>query len=337
MNFGRVPVAAAGAGAVGRPFSAGASGVGRGGSPGGYSGPGAYGSAFGGVSAGDAFLANALGMAAMQRAWEAQKIALERQARLMRKVTTDAKRLEAADAARTEGDIRLASLIYARVSRSRPSNASSEAAQARLTELASDARRKLQEIDAMLESGSMASSSVLPGETPSTAPASAEKILPAFEAYAKLVFDYGENPQVKKELLSHVAKQRAKPQYAEVLNEPEAKENWDIGQEHENAGNRCCAYWAYLDAARSAPAPSGRMAAERLEEMKADPKIVEEAQRCRDLQWCHGAYLRATMLVKANRPAEAKALFAQILQKAPAETPVYQESRAKHNVLKYLE
>jgi len=283
----------------------------------------------------------ALGLALQGQATVAmlglQREAQAQQARLLRNATTNASRLQAADRARREGNVRVASMIYGKISLARPVDGSVTAAQERLRELADEARSIQKEIDTNLRVGSpFAELAPSSGQSASSS-LPAKTILKGFEDYQNLLFQYGEISAVKRSLATHVARQRAKPQFAAVLNEPEAAEFWDIGEQHEKEGHRCCAYRAYAVAAQLAPAPSAQKAAARLEEMSQDPKIAEEAEVCKNLEWCHGAFARATMLAKARKPSQARNLFAQILEKAPEDSAVFRESSRQYEVLKHLE
>lgn len=69
-----------------------------------------------------------------------------------------------------------------------------------------------------------------------------------------------------------------------MLNESKARELWEVAQQHEEAEAPCCAFWAYRDAAKLAPAPSAERAGQRLAQMQQDPQIVASAEACRQLQ-----------------------------------------------------
>ena len=311
--------------------------------------------------------------AAAASAWaDAFRAAQERQARLLRNAATDANRLEAADQARKAGDLRVASMIYAKLAVARPANDSSLVAQDRLSELADEARGKLREVDAMLGGGAVvppvgspgakgplpplwddvpppskpagkdppppgSASRNLPASRVLTTASPPEAIVQAFQRYDRLLFQYGEVPQVKRELAAHVARQRHKPEFAEVLDEPEASRLLEIARQREKDEERCCAYWVYVEAARLAPAPSGRQAEARRDEMKNDPQLLAAAETCRQLQWCHGAYVRAADLAKANKASQARYLFGQILKRAPEESSVYRAALSQYQALRYLD
>jgi hypothetical protein len=263
-----------------------------------------------------------------------QAVAEARQAQLFRSETAAAKRLAAGDRAYEEGDIRLATQIYVRLMASRPPSPSSKSAKERLAKLAEEARQKIKAVDATL-AGETSPSRVSPGESAnSTAPArlAPETILKAFADYDEIASQYGKVPEVKKEITSHVAKQRRQAQYAAVLNESRAKELWELGQQYEKDDERCCAYWAYQEGARLVPAESALRAKERFEEMKKDPEVVEAAKTCRELRRCHEIYRTATILAEV-RPDRARELYADILRRAPESSEIYRLARAEHDAL----
>ena len=150
----------------------------------------------------------------------------------------------------------------------------------------------------------------------------------AFLQYDKLARQYEEVPAIALELRRHVARLRQQPKYAAVLDEPEARELWNSGQNHEKTGEACCAFWAYESAARLEPAPSAILASARLAEMKRDPGTVAAAQTCRQIRECHHVYLRAERLIE-TRPSKARAMFAEILLNAPADSEVRRLARQR--------
>jgi hypothetical protein len=84
----------------------------------------------------------------------------------------------------------------------------------------------------------------------------------------------------------------------------------------------------YEEAARKLPAPSAHAAERRLTELKADPQQVAAAEACRSLQWCHQQYRTAERVARVS-PRRAKELFEQIVQRAPADSPVHAAARAE--------
>lgn len=265
-------------------------------------------------------VARAQAMAGMQAAAQAA------QASLFRQLATAAKRLAAGDAAYEKGDIRLATAIYLRLSAFRPPNAGTVAAKERLAKLAADARTKMQAIDETID-GPL-STSGMSENTPAVATPDAATVLKAFEDYLRLESLYGNVPAVKKEIHAQIARQRARPQYAAVLNEGKAKEWWDLAQKHEKDDQLCCAYWAYQEAKKLAPAPSALKAQERFDELKNDPEIVKSAELCKELRWCHQAFHRASLLASVN-PDRAKEIFGEIVSRAPEDTEIHRAAKAE--------
>lgn len=259
---------------------------------------------------------------------------LAREEELLRQAATSAAQLEAARRAHKEGDVQVASRIY--VSLVLKQQGSPQAAEARqkLAQLADEARQKLKRVDARLhEKGNGLS----PGEssdpggapTPQQMTARWEKlVVEAFQEYDQVVEDYSGVPEVKGELNKHVGSQRRRPEFAAVLNEPEAKTLWEEGQRREQEEQLCCAYWVYKQAAGLTPANSAERARRRLAQMQQDPGIVAAAVACRELQECHKIYARAQRLIEA-RPARAKELFAQIVDRAPADSEVHRSALAQ--------
>jgi hypothetical protein len=254
------------------------------------------------------------------------------QMRLLQELATDALRLNTADRLYNEGDVRVASRMYVRLALSRPANLNTVAARQRLAKLADEAREKLKEIDGQLavEERILSPSDSFGPDGPPTpeqlAARQEAQVTAAFDQYDELAEQYSGVPAVSREIKTHVAKRRARPEFAMVLNEPEAKVLWESGQEHENDDHLCCAYWVYKRAARLVPAPSAERARARLAEMEKDPQIVASAETCRELQICHKIYNRAQKLAKV-KPARAKELFAEIVGRAPEDSEVYRAAR----------
>jgi hypothetical protein len=268
------------------------------------------------------------------QAQQAAQMEQLRQQRILREAVTDAARLAVADQLSREGDVRLAATIYLRIALSRPANASSETAKRRLVDLAEEAKKKLSEIDARLESEKdLSTPREVVGDSPSEKPnqPAARSVRwetpvgAAFRDYEKLARDYEQVPQASREIKRHIAQQRAKPEYASALNEPQARIFWESGQAKEREDQLCCAYWFYDQGARLAPAPSAIRAGQRLDEMKQEAAIMAAAKVCRELQWCHHTYQRAIRLVQA-RPDQAKPLFAQIVARSPADSEIHRQA-----------
>ncbi len=165
------------------------------------------------------------------------------------------------------------------------------------------------------------------GETPAGEDG---RIFAVFREYDRLINKYGELPVVGPEIKAHVAKLRHQPEYAVILNEPAATFLWKQGRQYERDNHLCCAYWTYKQAAELLPAPSAVLASDRFAELAKDPKVVASAAACRELKWCHQAYLRAERLLKV-RPESAKEIFAEIVRRAGGQRGLSRRQRA-HSV-----
>jgi hypothetical protein len=240
----------------------------------------------------------------------------------MKKAITALARLNAAEQAYKEGDVRVATRMYVALARSSPRNDATVEARRRLDVLAGEARQKLEELEAELIQGQ---EELSPGEESFTA-RWGELVRQTFEGYDQLSEDYGGVPAVKRELRSHIARKRHQPEYAKVLNEPKAAELWELGQEHERDDHECCAYWVYREATKLKHAPSTRLAQLRLAEMERDPQIRVAAKACLDLQECHKMYKSAERIIHTN-PERARHLFAQITDRAPQDSELHRAAR----------
>jgi hypothetical protein len=245
-----------------------------------------------------------------------------RQQRLLIKEKTEPLQLAAADRTLQDGDIRLASLIYVRLALARPPSAVTQEAKQRLIQLQQQARIELDEIDASLGDGASAASPI---------PA-LRRILPehelearvpeAFQAYETLARKYAGVPVAGEGIIKHMVNQQRRPAYAAALNEAKAKSLWELGQRYEKADHPCCAYLVYEQAAEFVPAPSAQLAQKRFAQMKDEPPIAASVETCRELQWCHEAYLRAEQLAE-TKPSPARAMLEQIVRRAPKDSEVY--------------
>jgi hypothetical protein len=197
-----------------------------------------------------------------------------------------------------------------------------------LEELAKEAQGKLADIDQRL---AQRTASVSAGAFFSVAdwpPGWQEAVSEAFQQYDKIVDDYGAIPTSRRELRTHVQQQRRRPEYAAALNEPEARTLLELAQEHESQDHACCAYWVYQQGARLVPAPSAQEARSQLTAMQKDPAIRAAAEVCRELQWCHRTYNIADKLSELA-PDRAQELFAQVVQRSPADAPVHLAAQAR--------
>jgi hypothetical protein len=227
------------------------------------------------------------------------------QAQLMRQAATEEAKLAAAKAALDEGDIRRAIVFYRSLAFRQPPTLQTKAAADALAELGVEGRKRLAEISYDINKG---------------------KITESFVALRRLDRDYSSLPEVGREVRNFMNRMRRRNDVAAVLNEPDAEEFWNLGQQHERTGATCCAYLTYQEARKLSPAPSALKANERLNTLAADPEIVASAQRCLNLQQCHQTYRRAERLV-AVRPERAAELFREVLDKAPADTEIHVAAR----------
>jgi hypothetical protein len=163
-------------------------------------------------------------------------------------------------------------------------------------------------------------------QTASASAADSSGVLAVFQDYDRLIAKYGELPAVGPEIKAHVSKLRHQPEYAVILNEPAATKLWKLGEEYERDNHVCCAYWTYKKAAEFLPAPSAVLASQRFADLAKDPQVVASAETCRELKWCHQAYLRAERLKEAN-PERAKELYAEIVRRAPADSEVHRAAK----------
>lgn len=262
----------------------------------------------------------------------ARMAAQARQTRLMKEAADADARLATAERLYREGDVRVACRLFVRVALSRPRNESTEKAKQRLTELAEEAKGRLDEIETRLaekEHAASPGSSLLPGAPPTPEQLAGgwqSGVTEAFRAYDELIEQYGGVPATQRQLKAHVARQRRRAEFAAVLNEPEARALWESGREHEADDHQCCAYWVYRQASRLKPAPSALLAAGRLAEMEQDTQLVAAAESCRQMQQCHKTYNAAKMLIK-TKPAKARELFAQIVRKTPQDSQLHRAAR----------
>jgi hypothetical protein len=243
------------------------------------------------------------------------------------KARTNRQRLVVANQLLQEGDMDVACLLLMRVAASRPRDAVAYAGMRRLAQLQEDARSELKKVDAMLRGTASASQSIPGALVPVGAGKDWEdRVIKAFQEYDRLAEKYRRLPVVGEQIAKHADRQRKQPTYAEVLNEGNAKKLWELGQRYEKQDHPCCAYLVYEEAANFAPAPSAKLAQERFAEMSKDPEIVAASKTCRDVQWCHEAYLRAEQWVE-DQPSRAQALYRQIAQRAPEDSEIHRAAR----------
>ncbi len=244
------------------------------------------------------------------------------QMRLMREAQSDSARLQIADKARDEGNYLAACRIYLRLAARRPTNPSAEAAEKRLKELGQLGRKELANVEQRLSHWRAKS----PGD--SLADESLAELAKCVTDLEELADQFGSVPGVGREIKTAATKHRNHPLTQAALNEPDAKQLWEEGQSLEQQGHICCAYLVFEEAAKKRPAPSAIAAQQRLEELKADPRNVEAAEACRNLQWCHQQYQVAERLAQAA-PDRAKELFAKIIERSPVDSRIHAEARTQ--------
>jgi len=240
---------------------------------------------------------------------------------------TAAERLAVTDELRKEGHIALAVRRYRLLMAIRNSSDDvSQIAKQRLDELTLEGETKLSELEERLD-----------GYNPSTgesAELAEQEIVDLFAEFEKLTRDYQNLPQFGDKIVHRLSVRRSQARFAAVLQEPEAKQIFDLALQHEESDKTCCAFQFYEQAARLAPAKSGLAAATRIEELKRDPDMVAAAEKCQKLQWCHSTYNRAERLAKV-KPQMAQALFNEIVSVAPHDSEIFQA--AKQRVEELLE
>ncbi|MGE0536690.1 MAG: hypothetical protein AB7O68_17095 [Pirellulales bacterium] len=153
-----------------------------------------------------------------------------------------------------------------------------------------------------------------------------------FDEFDKLLWEYDDVPRVGRELRARLNKLRRSPQYALVLNEPEAARLWQLAQKHEKEQQSCCAFLVYEQAIKLTPAPSAEKARKRLTALKQDQQQVAAAERCRHLRACHKTFERAERLTKVA-PDKAKELLAEVVASAPNDSELYRVARERLHTL----
>jgi hypothetical protein len=295
---------------------------------------------------------------ALARQQAAMTAAIARYNKVTQKAETDAKRLAVGDERLAHGDMRVACMIYARLAATHPPTEATEAAKKKVAELQEEAKQKLEKLDSQLAAahsepraerrdntsqGDLGSSvaggagenepreeSAGDGGLGQTAERPTAgmggRIVALFREYDRLADTYRALPGVGSQFRAHTAKLRGRPENAAALNEPAASALWEKGQKHERENQLCCAYWAYKEAAALAPAPSAVQAGFRFAELAEDPQVVAAAQACRELKWCHQAYVRAERLLN-GKPEVASEIFAEIVRRAPEDSEVYRAAQ----------
>lgn len=222
---------------------------------------------------------------------------------------TSQARFEQAEAAREAGNVWLASQLYLRVALTRPENKHTAAAKEALAAFQEEGQRKLDEIAGEITGSNCRES---------------------LESLGELADEYENVPVVG--VAVEIKRNRVRQQYAAILNEPAAAELLSAAVRHEADGELCCAYLAYREAAKLAPAPSGVAAKERFRALDADPEVASAAQACQQLRRCHDKYRVAEHYVQSD-PQRSARLFEEIVASAPKESDVYHSAREQLAVL----
>jgi len=256
---------------------------------------------------------------ALRQAAMARAAIMARQAQLMKKAATATARLDVAEKAYQDGDLRVASRIYLSLALSRSKVPATAEAKSRLKQLAEEARTKLDAINEKLTAGGSVSS---PGNRETSPQQWVDLVTEAFSQYKQLEDNYDDVPVVNREIRTHVAKQRRRPEIAAVLNEPEAASLLEVARQHEKNNEHCCAFWVHERASKLLPAPSAQISRDRLAEMKQDADAVAAAKACRDVRECQIIYHRAELLID-KRPTRAKELFSEIVRRTPEDSEIH--------------
>ena len=249
---------------------------------------------------------------AAERALAADR-ARQEQERVLRNARTAAARFASAEEARQAGNIRLASMLYLRVTSLRPANDHTQPAKDKLNEMAALARPKLVSAETMLEEGDP---------------------IGALNLYSEVAREYEFVPTIGDEAKNRIERIQHRREYAAVIKEEEAGRLWEVGRELEAKGELCCAYLIYERASELKPAVSARRAAERMRKlMAADAELQVSVERCRSIRECHELYRKADLLAK-SAPKQARELLEQILKKAPADSEIHVSARQRLLALK---
>ena len=241
------------------------------------------------------------------------------------------------------GDLRVAARLYQRLALSRPRTEATAGSQQRLAEIRGAAQAKFDELENRLNSlagGGSANSASLPSalkRVPSASQisdANVSEVARLFDELDKLILEYAGVESIENKLQERADRLRRQKVFAAVLQEPDARQLWELGQEHEAQQKLCCAYLVYEQAANLAPAPSGEKAKVRMQELQASNKsIMAEANLCKNLQLCHEKY-RQAMALKPTLPQSARKYLAEIIERAPPDTAIHQAAREQIAMLR---
>ncbi len=256
--------------------------------------------------------------------------AKKREAALAKALTTGRTLWQLAQDADKEGDLRLASRLYQRLALTRPMTTFNGNAQRRLRDIQAVATEKLQGL------GDELTNLKIPKSDPTglaLAKIDAAAVERTFERLDALALEYAGVVTVEDKIGDRIKRLRKDQKFAEILQEPTAADLWKLGQEYETKGEACCALFVYEQGAAQAPAPSARLARQRLTELKANPTVVAAAERCQLLQRCHETYRKAQVAIDAN-PDRAREYLREIVESAPSDSKIYQEARMQIAMLK---
>ena len=234
------------------------------------------------------------------------------------KAMSDQKKWDTALTADSAGDLPTASRLYASLAKRGFADA-----RQRLAQIQSDFQAKWQPLE-----DELADLSGRDGPNPALRRArlDAEEVTKVFKAMDELAVEYAGVETVEQRIEKRLVQLRKDRQYAAILQEPAAAELWNLGQDHESKQHSCCAVLVYEQAAKLAPAPSAEQAKARMSELLADKEVATATKLCRNLQRCH-ANFRQAELNRNTRPERAREYYLEILQLAPADTPIYQAAR----------
>ncbi|MCI0361320.1 MAG: hypothetical protein L0211_22790, partial [Planctomycetaceae bacterium] len=274
------------------------------------------------VSSGGGWVSPQQALFASQQA-AAIAAAQKREAALAKAVSTGRTLWQLAQDAEKEADLRLASRLYQRLALMRPKTTFNGEAQGRLRDIQGRAAEKLQTLDDEL------ANLKLPKSDPTglaLAKIDAVAVASTFELLDALALEYAGVVTVEDKINDKIKRLKKDAKFAEILQEPTAAELWKLGQEYEEKGEPCCALLVYQQGADLAPAPSARLARERLKELQANKHVVAAAERCQLLQRCHETYRKAQVAIEAN-PDRARQYLREIIESAPTDTKIYQDAR----------
>jgi tetratricopeptide (TPR) repeat protein len=244
--------------------------------------------------------------------------------KIMQSALKESERMLRADKEFEKGNVAVAYRLYASVASARPATEQSSTAKTRMKTVREKGQQQCDEIDERLKDLVNRLNNVsAPEDAPEKPNEEFERI---FQDYKQLLKQYQQVSPFGSWLVKHVAQQRVRPECAAALNEPKAAELWKLGQIHEENDQLCCAYRTYEKAEKLLPAPSAVSAQGRLKTMKEDPKIVEAAKTCAELEWCHRTYQRAEKL-RENNPERARELFSQVVERSPADSSVHRAAQ----------